>query len=171
ISHTATLLANGKVLAVAGFNNEPVNFTQRSAEVYNPDSDTWTSTAELNVLRGNHAATLLANGRVLVTGGNGGGSPALTSSELFDNSTAPPQITSVSISGKKLFIQGQNFDEGAKLLLNDETQKTVNDGLMPTTSLVCKKAGKFIRSGETARLKVRNSDGTESAEFNYTRPF
>jgi hypothetical protein len=171
ISHTATLLANGKVLAVAGFNNEPVNFTQRSAELYNPDSDTWASTADLNVVRGNHAATLLASGRVLVTGGNGGGSPALTSSELFDTTTAPPRITSVSISGKKLFIQGQNFDEGAKLLLNDETQKTVNDGLTPTTSLVCKKAGKFIGSGETVRLKVRNSDGTESAEFNYTRPF
>ena len=170
ISHTATLLPNGKVLAAAGFNNEPVNSTQRSAELFNPATGSWTPTADLNVLRGNHCATLLANGRVLVSGGNGGGSPALTSAELFDSATALPQITGVSIGGKKLFIQGQNFDEGAKLFLNDERQKTVNDELAPTTSLVCKKAGKFIGSGETVRLKVRNSDGTESAEFIYTRP-
>ena len=173
ISHTATLLATGKVLAVAGFNNEPVSFSQRSAELYNPDTESWTTTAELNVVRGNHAATLLADGRVLISGGNGGGSPALTNAELFDNSTppaVPPQITGVSIGGKKLFIQGQNFDEGAKLLLNGENQKTANDELAPTTSLICKKAGKFIVRGETVRLKVRNSDGTESAEFIFMRP-
>jgi Kelch motif protein len=168
ISHTATLLSNGKVLAVAGFNNDPVNSTQRSTELYNPVSETWTPTAELNVLRGNHAATLLVNGRVLVTGGNGGGSPALASAELFDSTTAVPQITGASISGKALFVEGRNFEEGAKVFLNDEPQKTANE--TATTLLRCKKAGKQIARGATVRLKVRNSDGTESAEFSFTRP-
>ena len=170
ISHTATLLPNGRVLAVAGFNNEPVNFSQRSAELYNPDTESWTSTAELNVVRGNHAATLLADGKVLISGGNGGGSPALINAELFDSSTVPPQITGASISGKKLLVEGQNFDDRAKVLLNDEQQKTANDELNPTGLLRCKKAGKKVAPGDTVRLKVRNSDGTESAEFSYTRP-
>ena len=43
ISHTATLLANGKVLAAAGFNNDAVNFTQKSAELYNPATGSWTT--------------------------------------------------------------------------------------------------------------------------------
>jgi large repetitive protein len=170
ISHTATLLSNGKVLAVAGFNNEPVNSTQRSAELFNPATETWTATTELNVVRGNHAATLLADGRVLVTGGNGGGSPALTNSELFDSTTAPPLITGASVSGKKLFVAGQAFDDGADVFLNDEKQKTANEEGNATTLLRCKKAGKNIARGETVRVKVRNSDGTESAEFSYTRP-
>lgn len=168
ISHTATLLANGKVLAVAGFNNDPTNSTQKSAELYNTATGSWTKTAELNVVRGNHSATLLANGRVLVSGGNGGGSPALASAELLDSTTAPPQITGASLSGKALLIAGQNFDEGAKVFLNDEPQKTASE--TATTLLRCKKAGKQIARGATVRLKVRNSDGTESAEFSFTRP-
>lgn len=170
ISHTATLLPSGKVLAVAGFNNEPVDSTQRSAEVFNPATETWTATADLNAVRGNHSATLLEDGRVLVTGGNGGGSPAISSAELYDGTVAPPQITGASISGKKLFIAGSGFDDGAVVFLNDEKQKTSNEAGSETTLLRCKKAGKKIGRGDTAKLKIRNSDGSESAEFSYIRP-
>lgn len=170
ISHTATLLPNGKVLAAAGNNNDPVNFTQKSADLYDPVTGSWTATAELNVARGNHRATLLADGRVLVSGGNGGGSPGITSAELFASDTEPPQITGASVSGKKLFVAGLGFDDGADVFLNDEKQKTANEEENATTLLRCKKAGKKIARGDTVRLKVRNSDGTESAEFSYTRP-
>lgn len=98
---------------------------------------------------------------------NGGGSSAHNSAELFDGTVAAPQITGASVSGKALFVEGQNFDEGAKVYLNDEEQKTANE--TPTTLLRCKKAGKKIDRGSTVRLKVRNSDGTESAEFFFSR--
>lgn len=69
--HTATLLASGKVLVVGGFSDNtgtPVN----SAEVYDPMSGTWTATANaLATPRGDHAATLLPSGKVLVAGGYG----------------------------------------------------------------------------------------------------
>ncbi|HKG21084.1 MAG TPA: hypothetical protein VKC34_04230 [Blastocatellia bacterium] len=64
---------------------------------------------------------------------------------------APPQITGASIIGKKLFVQGLNFDAGARIILNEEEQKKIG-------------------RGQAVRLKVLNSDGTESAEFSYTRP-
>ncbi len=63
-SHTATLLANGKVL-VAGADVE----TQTRCELYDPVSGTWTLTGSLNHSRYGHTATLLPDGRVLVTGG------------------------------------------------------------------------------------------------------
>jgi N-acetylneuraminic acid mutarotase len=171
ISHTATRLADGRVLLVAGFNNDAVNATQKSAELYNPATNSWARTAELNVARGNHRATLLADGRVLISGGNGGGAPGLTSAELFDGSASlSPQITDAQVSGKMLLVYGQNFGEGAKILLNDEAQKTANDEQNPASLLVGRKAGKKIGRGETVRLKVRNPDGTESAEFLLTRP-
>jgi N-acetylneuraminic acid mutarotase len=167
-SHSATLCADGKVLVVGGFNNRASDFTNKSAEQYEPASGSWTATVDLNLARGNHAATLLADGRVLVSGGNGGGSSGHTSAELFTSTTTVPQITGASVSGKTLFVEGQNFDEGAKVYLNDEKQKTANE--TATTMLRCKKAGRLIERGATVRLKVRNADGTESAEFTYTRP-
>src|SRR5688572_20751767 len=95
---SATLLANGKVLVAAGS-----NAMEKRAELYDPAKGNWSPVADLNVARLNHAATLLADGRVPVVGGN----PALTSAELFDSTTATPQLTGAQVSGKKLLIQGQ----------------------------------------------------------------
>src|SRR5262249_14806274 len=70
-----------------------------------------------------------------------------------------PRITGASIAGKKLFVNGADFDNGAKVLINGEQQKTANDDQSPTTTLVCKKAGKNIGAGQTVTLQVRNPDG------------
>jgi hypothetical protein len=70
--HTATLLPNGRVLIAGG---EHVNFftgtevVLNSAEIYDPASGNWSTTANLNGPRLFHAATLLLNGKVLVVGG------------------------------------------------------------------------------------------------------
>jgi N-acetylneuraminic acid mutarotase len=72
--HTATLLPNGKVLVAGGisyedyYNSGDFNALS-SAELYDPDTETWTYTGSLNTARANHTATLLANGKVLVAGG------------------------------------------------------------------------------------------------------
>ncbi|MEY2565246.1 MAG: hypothetical protein QOH88_3439 [Verrucomicrobiota bacterium] len=68
--HTATLLPNGKVL-VAGGNNALYNSIlsyEASAELYDPATGTWAVTGSL-APRQYHTATLLPNGKVLVTGG------------------------------------------------------------------------------------------------------
>jgi uncharacterized delta-60 repeat protein len=85
--------------------------------------------------------------------------------------TVSPEITGVERSGKKLFVYGKNFDNGAELLMNGEKQKkTFNDELNPTTMLTAKKTGKKIAPGQTVMLQVRNRDGRLSNEFSYTRP-
>jgi len=81
-----------------------------------------------------------------------------------------PRIFNASVRGKKLFITGENFDSAATILLDGETQKTANDDQAPTASLIGKKAGKKISSGQTVTLMVRNSDGTLSNAFSFTRP-
>jgi hypothetical protein len=82
----------------------------------------------------------------------------------------PPKIVSASVSGKKLFVMGGNFDEGAVILLNGEQQKTTNDDSTPTNTLIGKKAGKKIERGVPVILQVRNADGKLSSEFSFTRP-
>jgi len=61
------LLPNGQVL-VAGFGTTPNGKIAR-AELYDVASGSWTTTARLLPMRFRHAATLLRNGTVLVSGG------------------------------------------------------------------------------------------------------
>lgn len=73
--HTATLLPNGTVLIAGGFSDESssnpaIPVTWNTAEVYDPVADTFTAiTPTMTVGRATHAATLLPNGTVLITGG------------------------------------------------------------------------------------------------------
>ena len=71
-------------------------------------------------------------------------------------------------SEKQLFVVGDGFDSGAKILVNDE-QKASNDDQHPTSALIAKKSGKRIARGQTVTLQVRNSDGTLSNQFSFTR--
>ena len=68
--HTATLLPNGQVLVADGRVTYPRLHRIATAELYDPASGNWTATANLLPARFEHTATLLPNGRVLVSGGN-----------------------------------------------------------------------------------------------------
>ncbi|WP_083860213.1 kelch repeat-containing protein [Cupriavidus sp. BIS7] len=81
--HTTTLLNDGTVLAVGGFNRGSLS----SVESYNPATDTWTSVASLSQVRDSHTATLLPDGTVLVAGGESRATSALSSDEIYDPST------------------------------------------------------------------------------------
>ncbi|MFP2934237.1 kelch repeat-containing protein, partial [Pyxidicoccus sp. 3LG] len=75
-AHTATLLADGRVLVVGGMRRLgtfpiPTSEPVASAELYDPTTDTWSATSPLAEARYSHTATLLADGRVLVVGGQG----------------------------------------------------------------------------------------------------
>ena len=84
--HTATLLANGKVL-VAGGSDADGNWLA-SAELYDPaaapPTSPWSSGGNMVETRSGHTATLLSDGRVLLTGAAYGRETALASAELYD---------------------------------------------------------------------------------------
>src|SRR5262245_35914041 len=66
LSHTATLLSDGRVLVAGGQDFKRV---LASAEIYDPRSARWTTTGAMNTARYAHTATLLRDGTVLVAGG------------------------------------------------------------------------------------------------------
>ena len=82
INSTATLMANGKVLAVGG------SLASAVAELYDPKTGTWSLTGNLVAGRAYHTATLLTNGKVLVAGGcyDVCGIYNMSSAELYDPS-------------------------------------------------------------------------------------
>ena len=88
--HTATLLLDGRVLIVGGRSSDVDDSSGlASAEIYDPKAHTFTATGSMTTLRTGHTATLLADGRVLITGGEDASNPPneLASAELFDPKT------------------------------------------------------------------------------------
>ncbi|HUP68874.1 MAG TPA: kelch repeat-containing protein [Acidimicrobiales bacterium] len=90
--HTATTMADGKVLVAGGCSGVVTREAactaySATAEVFDPASETWGAASPLLEARERHAAALLPGGKVLATGGSSskaGSDVVLTSAELYD---------------------------------------------------------------------------------------
>jgi len=118
---TATLLANGKVLIVGGFGSGTSELPRlATAELYDPLRGIFSETGSTAFPRVLHAATLLSDGRVLITGGtidNVGGGVATATSEVYDPSTGAFTIVGNMITDRAqhsatLLADGQVFVVG-----------------------------------------------------------
>jgi N-acetylneuraminic acid mutarotase len=85
--HTATLLDDGRLLVTGGAYDFWGETATATCEIYDPSTGTWSAAAAMNAERSSHTATLLPDGRVLVTGGFAGGGYALSSAEIYDPTT------------------------------------------------------------------------------------
>ncbi|HEY8009490.1 MAG TPA: kelch repeat-containing protein [Rudaea sp.] len=86
LSHTATLLANGKVLVVGGVPSGTLPTpVLDSAELYDPATGLWSAAGHMSTARFGHIAVALPDGRALIVGGyNYDGGYALDSAEIYD---------------------------------------------------------------------------------------
>jgi hypothetical protein len=140
--HTATPLANGQVLVTGGVCERAqcgANVAVlASAELYNPSTGIWTVTGSMSIPRLSHTATLLKNGKVLVTGGDNYNSGSLDSAELYNPSTGTWSTTgSMTIA---------RYEHGAVLLQNGEVLVTGglnSNGLITTAELYDPTTGNF----------------------------
>jgi len=83
--HTATLLNDGRVLIAGGFKGNGSTFSVlNSAEIFNPQTNTFTAIDNMTSPRTFHTATLLNDGRVLIIGGQDNNGTTLKSAEVFD---------------------------------------------------------------------------------------
>lgn len=82
--HTLTELPDGLVMAAGGLQRQDGEWIRsRRVELFDPVTLRWTPVAPLRQGRSEHAAVLLADGRVMVAGGTKGGTP-LSSVEIYD---------------------------------------------------------------------------------------
>jgi len=102
--HQATLLNDGKVLITGGEDGAFSNWTvYRSCELFDPTMNTWSTAPSMNNERRNHCATLLNDGRVLVTGGEDLDLDAIESCEIYD-----PQTKSWEYVSPMNYIKGEH---------------------------------------------------------------
>jgi hypothetical protein len=95
--HTATLLRDGRVLIAGGFvccvvdGQTASETSSASAELYDPATGSFTPTGSMTVGRALQQATLLPDGRVLVSGGfatdSSPGAPGPEHAEVYDPAT------------------------------------------------------------------------------------
>jgi hypothetical protein len=80
--HSATLLADGRVLVTGGTVAQPSD----AADIYDPRTRTFTAAARMRSRRAAHSSTLLKDGRVLIVGGAESLESVLRSVEIYDPS-------------------------------------------------------------------------------------
>jgi hypothetical protein len=144
-SHTATLLPNGMVLLVGGMARNGV--VEANAEIYDPSTSQFTYVGKLNATRGwGTTATLLSDGKVLISGGASGSwcatSCILSSAELYDPANrkfAPTgSMTSPRASASAVLLQ-----TGDVLIVGGN----IGDTSTATAELYHPSAGTFTPTG------------------------
>jgi Kelch motif protein/galactose oxidase-like protein len=91
-AHTATLLSGGKVLIAGGATCASPSVGElfdsgdvvSSAELFDPAAGALAQTGTMSTPRQSHTATLLPDGKVLITGGDDNSGLTLASAELYD---------------------------------------------------------------------------------------
>ena len=120
--HATVRLQDGRVLAIGGryFNSTSgKDVSLSSVEIFDPSTETWSSTGSMNVAREGAVAVLLSTGKVLVTGGTriAPGTTYLSSAEIYDpstgqftNTTSMPQeresAIGVALTNGKVLVAG-----------------------------------------------------------------
>ncbi|MBW1878774.1 MAG: hypothetical protein JRJ84_10470, partial [Deltaproteobacteria bacterium] len=73
IEHSATRMRDGRILIAGGeFQNGSGWAVLDTVEVFAPTARSWSAAAPMNDARSGHTATLLASGKVMMVGGQGG---------------------------------------------------------------------------------------------------
>jgi hypothetical protein len=160
-AHTATLLANGKVLIAGGFNSAD---NLATAELFDPATGTFAPTGAMTAARSLHTATLLdhgpaaTNGKVLITGGSIGFLSDLAKAELYDPATGTFTATGAMSEGRS--------EHTATLLANGNVlvaggaADNVAELYDPATGTFTATTGELIVGGRWGCTATLLSDGT-----------
>lgn len=127
IRHATVALADGRALVVGGYNRNTV-------ELWDPVTHTFRLVAaRMAHVREYPTATLLADGRVLIAGGDTI-APAYVFAEIFDPRTETFTHVAASISERRYFHEAHRQPDGSVLILGGEVVDA--DRIVPLASVL-----------------------------------
>jgi hypothetical protein len=153
-NHTATVLNNGRVLIVGGYDSN--SHALASAEIYDPATGTSTATGNLTTGRALHTATLLNDGTVLIVGGYDINSNPLTAAEVYNPATGVFNATG-SMGIARVYHTATLLNDGTVLVLGGYNSSS---NALATSEIYNPAAGTFTagssmntaRNSQTATL-------------------
>jgi Galactose oxidase, central domain len=151
----ATLLQDGRVLIAGGdaydlvSKGEPPDGS-RTAELYDPTTGSFNRTGSMLEPRGYGSATLLRDGRVLISGGISNG-VAYASAELYDPATGTFSQTGSMAAGRH-FDSATLLDDGRVLIAGGEIGSS-SDG-SATAELYDPATGRFSPTGSMTEARL-----------------
>jgi hypothetical protein len=169
---TATLLPNGRVLAVGGWGNSPVA-PQASADLYVAFSGAWATAAPMASARVSHVAVTLRTGRLLVVGGHDGVS-AVAGAELYEFvsgtwsatgslATARLSFTATVLQDGKVLVAGG--DTGASTLSSCELYDPATGLWTATGSMATTRANHAATLLPSGKVLVTGGAGTTAEVY------
>jgi len=156
--HTATTLADGRILLAGGYSS---GFAlTATAEIYDPATGMFSPTGSMNVARVSHTATLLRDGTVLITGGISNDDTDVASAEIYHPTsgsftlTGPMMIARETHSATLLntgavLITGGYNNESLTLLQSAELYR-------PWTHRFFKVRGNLVAPGSQSAILLSN---------------
>ena len=152
----AVALLDGRVLVVGGIG--PVSATEHdvlsSAELYDPNTRSWTATGSLATPRAQGGtAVRLEDGRVLIAGGDGPGEPMLASAEVFDPFSGQ-WIATASMAGPRVESAAAMLVDGSVLVTGGFSVPGGPDALLASAEVFEPGTGRWRDAGRmpTARF-------------------
>jgi Bacterial Ig-like domain (group 2)/Galactose oxidase, central domain len=166
--HTATLLQNGSVLLAGGYVNDVWGYgssgSDNAANLYNSATGAFSGTGNMTANRGDHTATLLPDGKVLIAGGadqdpTGTG---LATAELYDPNAGTFTLTGSMSVGRYLHT-ATLLQNGKVLIVGGALTSTSNP--VATAEIYDPATGTFTLTGSMATARERHTatllaDGT-----------
>jgi hypothetical protein len=161
LDHTATLLADGRVLIEGGSGwvedgrlETSAPIITETAELYDPATGTFSPTGSMTAARAHHTATLLLDGRVLIIGGGVSGAEAdvdpgakgyvLASAEIYDPRTGA--FTATGSMSVGLWASAIRLADGRVLVVGEPFDTTNTHGIA-TAEIYDPRTGQFTPAG------------------------
>jgi len=155
--HTATLLANGKVLIAGGADQDPTGTGLASAELYDPSTRTFTPTGSMAVGRFLHTATQLQDGKVLIVGGAlTSASRPISTAEVYDPATGVFIMTGAMATARKQHTATLLAD-GRVLIVGGTTSGGATPTFTATAEVYDPSTGLFSATGSMGEARTLHS--------------
>lgn len=155
--HTASVLSSGKVLIAGGASTTLPSASDalNTAEIYDPTAKTFTLTGNMQSARVYHTATVLNDGKVLITGGANSTNDPSNTAELFDPTTETFTLVSNNMNSNRKLHTATLLQNGNVLIaggINSSASSISN-----TTEIYDSTAGTFTLTGNTNSVRKQHA--------------